>query len=99
MVKILAKDEASSRRAQTSQGRNRRAEITDERREEINRRQREYQRDRRARMTEEEREESKRKQRDYQREYRARQKAASQNNCTSTVLTQTLKKVECSNVS
>jgi len=61
LVKILAKDEASSRRAQTSQGRNRRAEINDERREDINRRQREYQRDRRGRMTEEERE--------YQREY------------------------------
>jgi len=63
-IKILLKDEASSRRAQTSQGRNRRAEITNERREKINRRQHEYQRDRRARMSEEEREESKRKQRE-----------------------------------
>ena len=51
-------------RTKTSQGRNRRDKITNERREEINRRQREYQRDRRARMIEEETEESKRKQRE-----------------------------------
>ncbi|KAG0533336.1 hypothetical protein BDA96_04G184800 [Sorghum bicolor] len=51
-------------------------------------------------MTEEEREESKRKQREYQRDHRARQKAASQNNCTSTVLTQTLSRMgnNCSNL-
>ncbi|OQU88328.1 hypothetical protein SORBI_3002G013850 [Sorghum bicolor] len=42
IINVTAKDEASSRRAQTSQGRNRRVEIIDERREEINRRQHEY---------------------------------------------------------
>jgi hypothetical protein len=84
-------DEASRRHEEINlRQRNRRADMTDKQRSEINRRQREYQCDCRAQRTEEEREEMKRKQREYQRQYRAQKKAASQYNSTPNALTQTV---------